>query len=560
MSLVCAWIVFGATPLTWMAQSSLACHFSHPNASVDVMNMNESRNLQPSFMPLFRNLPDGADDGDTDSESFHYDYFDTTKQMRGNEDCVNLSSLGLSMRLRGGQGSDSEDSDDSNASTSPRPSKKRKVAARKRTATAKAKGKSKASPVADSGLRVTLAGANGAPGMFVDEVIDLDTAPECWDVPQFHRIAYILDVSATPDCLRGKGAKTRTVDAHVKKQCQDAWGGGTGSKKSGLAKVTILDEGEVIECRRSNLTCNGFYNCSLADEDYLSDFERWDSSGSAAQDVSAANRAAKVAEATDVVAIATAFYRSTVNQYCKAKNNTGFACGGHAVLRKVNGKAYFIGCSNWSDGDGVEHRFTKVPREVRESILLQLFRGEEIVEDDTEIVEGPCPQIIHPSHLPRNKECPRIHFRDNKHVVGKLTAQCCPAELLILIPIDETDLRAVIIPKSGIPHNHPTFPRSKVPYTAAKQYRSAIDAVGLIGTTTLRVDKAASTKAMLGGLLPEEVHPSLISKRKRRDMVKDARSENFPEGMGLKAVWNEFEDEKSRAVGDRYNTLLSRAS
>lgn len=54
--------------------------------------------------------------------------------------------------------------------------------------------------------------------MFVDEVIDLDTAPECWDVPQFHRIAYILDVSATPDCLRGKGAKTRTVDAHVKKQ------------------------------------------------------------------------------------------------------------------------------------------------------------------------------------------------------------------------------------------------------------------------------------------------------------------------------------------------------
>ncbi|KAJ7692956.1 hypothetical protein B0H16DRAFT_1849836 [Mycena metata] len=444
---------------SWMAQSSLACHFSHPNASVNVMN-------------------NWADDGDTDFESFHYDYFDTTKQMRGNEDCVNLSSLGLSMRLRGGQGSDSEDSDDSNASASPRPSKKRKVAARKRTATAKAKGKSKASPVADSGLRVTLAGANGAPGMFVDEVIDLDTAPECWDVPQFHRIAYILDVSATPDCLRGKGAKTRTVDAHVKKQCQDAWVGGTGSKKSGLAKVTILDEGE----------------------DYLSDFERWDSPGSAAQDVSAANRAAKVAEATDVVVIATAFYRSTST-------------------------------------------VTKVPREVRKSILLQLFRGEQIVEDDTEIVEGPCPQIIHPSHLPRNKECPCIHFRDNKHVVGKLTAQCCPAELLILIPIDETDLRAVIIPKSGIPHTHPNFPRSKVPYTAAKQYRSAIDAVGLIGTTTLRVDKvrltrslAASTKAMLGGLLPEEVHPSLISKRKRRDMVKDARSENFPEGMGLKGT------------------------
>lgn len=65
----------------------------------------------------------------------------------------------------------------------------------------------------------------------------------------------------------------------------------------------------------------------------------------------------------------------------------------------------------------------------------------------------------------------------------------CPAELLILIPIDETDLRAVIIPKSGLPHNHPMFLPSKVPYTAAKRYCSAIDAVGLIGTTTLRINK-----------------------------------------------------------------------
>ncbi|KAJ7702744.1 hypothetical protein B0H17DRAFT_1194625 [Mycena rosella] len=37
--------------------------------------------------------------------------------------------------------------------------------------------------------------------------------------------------------------KVGTVDRYVKKQCQDAWDGGTGSKKSGLAKVTILNEG-----------------------------------------------------------------------------------------------------------------------------------------------------------------------------------------------------------------------------------------------------------------------------------------------------------------------------
>ncbi|KAJ7158444.1 hypothetical protein C8R46DRAFT_1289908 [Mycena filopes] len=461
------------------------------------------------------------------------------------------------MRLRGGQGSDSEGSDDYAKSDSPAPRKKRKVQSRKQKTSAKGKARAR-SPSVDPGLRITLGGKNGSPGMFVDEVVDIEVAPECWDVPEFHRVAYILDVSATPDCLQGKGAKTRSVDGHIKKQCQDAWDGGTGSKKTGLAKVTILDEGRIVECRRSNLTCNGFYCCSLADADHLANFERWDSSGSAMHDlVSAPTRAAKVAEANNVVALATAFYRSVLDQHCKTKNDAGFACGGHAVLRKFrtgksNGKTYFIGCSNWSDDDDLAHRFTKIPREVREPILCQLFKGEEVDAEDMQIIEGPCPQIVHPSHLPKNNRCPRIHYRGNKHVPGQLTARDCPAELLILIPIDETDLRAVITPKSGLPHNHPTFLPSKVPYTAAEKYRTAIDAIGRIGTTTLRVDKAASTKATLGGLLPEEVHPSLINKRKRREMVKDARSERFPEGMGLKAVWNEFEKEKSRAIGDRY--------
>ncbi|KAJ7653853.1 hypothetical protein B0H17DRAFT_1214515 [Mycena rosella] len=431
------------------------------------------------------------------------------------------------MRLRGGQGSDSEDFDDSD---SPGPSKKRKVESGSKTRKTKAKGKGKAKAVAepvDQGLRITLSGKNGAPGMFVDEVIDITEAPECWEIPQHHRVAYILDVSGTPECLRLGPQKVGTVDRYVKKQCQDAWDGGTGSKKSGLAKVTILNEGAVISCRRSNLTCNGFYTCSLAAPDHLADFERWDDLGSATQDlISDPNRAAKIAEASDVVATATAFYRSAMNRHCKAVDGDQVACGGHAVLRKfrggpANGKAHFVGFSNWSSGDDLEHRFTSVPREVREAILCQLFRGEEI----------------------DNKQCPRIHFRNNKHVLGELTSQQCPAELLILIPVGAADLRAVIIPKSGIPHNHPTFLRSKVPFTAAKKYRSAIDAVGLIGTTTLHVDKykslftfrsAASTKATLGGLLPEELHPSLINKRKRRGMVKDAQLEHFPEGMGLK--------------------------
>ncbi|KAJ7287651.1 hypothetical protein C8J57DRAFT_1496066 [Mycena rebaudengoi] len=400
----------------------------------------------------------------------------------------------------------------------------------------------------ETGLRVTLGGKNGSKGMFVDEVIDLSEAPECWLVP-WHRVAYILDVTATPECLQGH-RKQMSVDGYAKKQasvqwnivndtkksilqCQDAWDGPTGNKKRGLAKVTILDE---------------------ASDDFLSDFEQWeDDSVSATQDlISGPTRTAKIAEASDVAAIATVFYRSVTNQNCKIKTDSQFPCGGHAILRKFregksNGKAHFVGCSNWVDGDGLSHRFTKIPAAVREDILRQLFRGEEIVVEDAEIVEGFCSHIVHPSHLLMNKVCPRIHYRDHKSVTGQLKSNTCHAELLILIPVDETDLRAVVIPKFDIPHCHPTFLRTKVLFAAVQKYNQCIEAVGSIGMTTLHVDKAPSTKSLLGGKLPQEVHPSMINNHKRREMVEKIRTIQFPE-----AVWNKFENEQSRETQDRY--------
>ncbi|KAJ6601964.1 hypothetical protein DFH09DRAFT_1069509 [Mycena vulgaris] len=404
----------------------------------------------------------------------------------------------------------------------------------------------------ETGLRVTLGGRNSSMGMFVDEVIDLSEAPECWPVPR-HRVAYILDVTATPECLQAP-RRQMSVDGYAKKQasvqwnivndakksilqCQDTWNGPTGNKKRGLAKVTILDEGAIVECRRSNLRCNGFFTCSLASDDFLSDFERWeDDSVSATQDlISGPTRTAKIAEASDVAAVATAFYRIVTNQNCKIKTDSLFPCGGHAILRKFregksNSKAHFVGCSNWVDGDGLSHRLTKIPAAVREDILRQLFRGEEIVVEDAEIVEGFCSHIVHPSHLPMNKVC----------------------QLLILIPVDETDLRAVVIPKFDIPHCHPTFLRTKVPFAAAQKYNQCIEAAGPIGTTTLRVNKAASTKSLLSGKLPQEVHPSLINNCKCREMVQKIRTMQFPEGTGLRAVWNEFENEQSQEIQDRY--------
>ncbi|KAJ7491609.1 hypothetical protein B0H11DRAFT_1911874 [Mycena galericulata] len=452
----------------------------------------------------------GSESDDLDSDAAACLSSDVSREF-----CV---SYGPALRLRGGHSSDSDSASsgsDSNESDSDMVGlsikRKRKSARPTKPHKRNNKGKGKARDASDSetGLRITVGGKKGSKGMFVDEVRDITEAVETWDISPSHRVAFILDVTDTPECLQDR--KPMTVDAYIKKQCQDAWTGPTGSRTKGLAKVTILDEDREVECRRSNLKCNGFFTCSLASPDHLLGFERWNSdSDSATQElISAPNRAAKNAEATDIVAIAIGFYRSVMNQHCKAKGDRDFECGGHAAMRKhrtgrSNGKNHFIGCSNWFDNDGSDHRFTRIPVQVRESILLSLFKGEEIVVEDNEMVEGHCSQIVHPSHLPRNKECPRVHYRDKKAVTGRLEAQMCPAELLILIPADANDLRAVVIPKLQAQHR---FWKGNFP----KKFTRAC-----------------------------------------REMVQSVRETRFPEGTGMNAVLRKFEKDKSREIGDRY--------
>ncbi|KAJ7812272.1 hypothetical protein B0H13DRAFT_1666278 [Mycena leptocephala] len=145
----------------------------------------------------------------------------------------------------------------------------------------------------------------------------------------------------------------------------------------------------------------------------------------------------------------------------------------------------------------------------------------------------------------------RTHFQNGLHVIAPSEKRKCPAQITVYIPVDETDSRAVVIPAAGVPHNHPHFPRSKVPAAVQHKYYKCIDAADVVGTATLRVDKC-DTLNILGGKLPQEYHPSLINNRNRRDMVKNRRGDSFPEGTGLQAIYSEFEKDRSQAIGDRY--------
>ncbi|KAJ6517545.1 hypothetical protein C8R47DRAFT_1063226 [Mycena vitilis] len=173
------------------------------------------------------------------------------------------------VRLRGGASSDGETSDEDDfavESDAPGPSGKRKLKPKPSNPRKSAKMKGKARAVE----------------------VEADRGIQC-----------------SPECLEFQG-KTLTVDAMVKKQCQDSWTGPTGSRNpKHLAEVVVLDDGIAIDCRRSNLSCGAFFTCSMAASDYLEGFER--SEDDSEDLVSAPVRAAKSAEAGSLIAIATEY-------------------------------------------------------------------------------------------------------------------------------------------------------------------------------------------------------------------------------------------------------------
>ncbi|KAJ7700941.1 hypothetical protein B0H16DRAFT_1483720 [Mycena metata] len=442
-------------------------------------------------------------------------------------------SFGPALRLRGGGSTD--DSSSSEAESEPAPKRKRKANSQskpRKRQSHNGKGKER-QIVSDSeselGIRVTARPEHRKGGMFVDEIIHLESGLEVYPVPRSgHRVAYILDVSHTPELLNVDG-NTLTIDGYVKKECQDAVKGPTGAIAADkLAKVVVFDdEEEPVLCRRSALTCNGFYKCSLSSGEFLHKFQRWDDSDKTHVPITASGMAARDSEATSVAATASA----SSGRKCNGTFlDSALRCGGHTVLRKftqgaMNSKVYFIGCSKWARHDAQlmskAHMFIAIPSAVRESILVKLFHGEAIndEDDDTEVLAGFCETIVHPSHLTRNSECPRNHYRDGLHIIGKLKKQQCGAKLSLLIPMDQQDLRIIIIPRPGVAHTHPSFPRTKIPSAIKRLYRQCIDASGTVGSSTLRVDKSSSTRAILKGRLPQELHPGMINSRKRRDMA-----------------------------------------
>jgi hypothetical protein len=139
------------------------------------------------------------------------------------------------------------------------------------------------------------------------------------------------------------------------------------------------------------------------------------------------------------------------------------------------------------------------------------------------------------------------HVKNGRAIKAIMQAyEQCPAKLSIFVPMDESDRRAIVT-VGTLPHNHPIPPSAKVPFEVQKQYSACIVANGVIGATPLRIDRGKScnfgniifiannitaqqTKTILGGRLPQELHPALNDNWKRARIIKSEKVKSYPEG------------------------------
>ncbi|KAF7300316.1 hypothetical protein HMN09_00914900 [Mycena chlorophos] len=86
----------------------------------------------------------------------------------------------------------------------------------------------------------------------VDRIIPITKVPRTWPVPRDNAI-YRLDLTATPEVLDGKEkGKKMSIDAFMRSEDQDSWGGGSTGSPAGDAWVFGLGKGRV-RARRVDL-------------------------------------------------------------------------------------------------------------------------------------------------------------------------------------------------------------------------------------------------------------------------------------------------------------------
>ncbi|KAJ7115729.1 hypothetical protein C8R44DRAFT_927220 [Mycena epipterygia] len=343
--------------------------------------------------------------------------------------------------------------------------------------------------------------------------------------------AFLINVTNIPDLDLGS-----TVDALLKDQNSEgrhSWGGSTGSRSKVDAYVPGIffgcaDPKRRVACRRAKPKCCGAYSCeSLASE--FTDVERRVLDPNSRDRLIEAQLRAREIQDSSRTGQVLSFIKSISDWRCGAVDSaTNRACsGGKAVPKKLaqrrRNKDFILVCSH---RDMIQcptgHRTLEIPDQIDQELFLKAANGEKIVEDEDQ--EDECSKV----YSSRQGKKAFNHIKDGRSFEAKVLHLPCEAELTVFIPHEdkhpELARMCIVIPDHKKPHRHPVPPPLKVPHAIAAKYKACVRKLGL-GATVAKVEKALSTKEILGGLTPSLYHLGLVSRDAKIKLINEVKSE-----------------------------------
>ncbi|KAJ7467353.1 hypothetical protein B0H11DRAFT_2046863 [Mycena galericulata] len=357
-----------------------------------------------------------------------------------------------------------------------------------------------------------------------------------------HRTPTAIVVDLTDAIYRDPANKELyTLNTIIMNADNDSWEWLGGSRDG--PKVTFAPGEEAIDCQRIRYKCKGAYACSELDM-ALRSVVRFELDSAPRNAIIAAQQETRRREGNT----------QEERRDCLAVDSQGNKCRGGPVLKpKRQGSSrdhqYFVGCSGWTPKFEKGHRFHPILDQVDENLLSNALAGLPLTDDPTKDTP-PCSGLIHPHIGLKKKTCPHAHIINGMQVQGKIRNYSCEATRTIYVPTDPSILKVLIVHnKTG--HNHPMPTLTKASFGHKDTYRQCIEANGVLGATVAKIDNAPSIKQLLKGKTPAHAAP-LHNKRVKQDLLRAAKLEKYPNGLGLEAIRPMWHEELTKPLPERY--------
>ncbi|KAJ6473478.1 hypothetical protein DFH09DRAFT_1474287 [Mycena vulgaris] len=302
--------------------------------------------------------------------------------------------------------------------------------------------------------------------MKVSHVERVTGLPSQFSIPS-EATAFLIDVPHIPNLDPGI-----TVDALLKDQDVHSWGGSTGSRSKVDAYIPGIFFGcanpeASIATRRPKPECCGSYACESLAPEFTNVERRELDPNSRDRLVKAQLPPRDIQDNTTRTDSCNRFMKSISDWRCAAVDAaTNRVCsGGKAVPKKL------AQCP-------AGHRTLEIPDSIDEELLLKAVSGEKVVEDEDQGDE--CCKVSSWRQGKKGRAFIRSHGRSPALFGGIVT------------------------------------------HAVAEKYK---ECVRKFGATVAKVEKAPSTKEILGGLTPSLYHLGLVSRDTKTKLINDVKSE-----------------------------------